>query len=229
MGWSHQPENHFIQNVCFCLRCYDSTRSEMHLELKAVRDINNSHIRKSTCLYTHLYTFIFVQLINSIENHCKDDISWDISLKHKTWGSVKIHRPCRLWTFRFVVFQPTVFAGRCLEDVSGESHAGREGIAGARRSRVSCWREFGGWGVQGGLPLGMYSIPLSPPTEVTPKKGWIGILLMFCLGLGWWGIRAPPPKFQEREKKPWKMVVPERKTKSGVFIGFRLLFRGVFC
>ena len=36
--------------------CYDSTRSEMHLELKAVRDINNSHIRKSTCLYTHLYT-----------------------------------------------------------------------------------------------------------------------------------------------------------------------------
>ena len=59
----------------------------MHLELKAVRDINNSHIRKSTCLYTHLYTFIYVQLINSIErSHCKDDITLGYFFKTQNLG-----------------------------------------------------------------------------------------------------------------------------------------------
>ena len=31
-------------------------------------------------------------------------------------------------------------------------------------ARRSCWREFVGW-ENGGLPLGMYSIPLSPPPK----------------------------------------------------------------
>lgn len=69
----------------------------MHLELKAVRDINNSHIRKSTCLYTHVYTFIYVQLINSIKSHCKDEYKLGYFFKAQNLGgSVKIHRPCRL-------------------------------------------------------------------------------------------------------------------------------------
>ena len=145
----------FHSKCVFLLTCYASTRSEMHLELKAVRYINNSHIRKSTCLYTHLYTFIFVQLINSIErSHCKDEYKLRYFFKAQNLGVCENSPPLSSLSFRFVCF-PTngIFAGRCLEDVSGESHAGCERIAGAA-----------GWGC-------IAYHPLSPTPEVTPKKG----------------------------------------------------------
>ena len=134
----------------------------MHLELKAVRDINSSHIGKSTCLYTHLYTFIYVQLINSIESHCKDDISWDTSLKHKTWGSVKSPPLSRFFSFRFVVFQRILQVDALKMSVENLTQDVKE--LQEPPARGSCWREFGGWKM-GGLPWGCIAYPPFPPPK----------------------------------------------------------------
>lgn len=137
------------------------------------------------------------------------NISWDISLKHKTWGVCENSPPLSSLNVSFCFVFQRIFAGRCLEDVTGESHAGCERIAGARR-------------------LGMYiAYPFPQPTEVTPKKGWIGILLMFYRA---WimGYPGPSSEVSRARKNPEKWWFRKGRRSFAFSLGFGRLFRGRF-